>query len=226
FTEGDRRHHDVERQLASVILVRQPLEAMTALGQREFCHLLGLFNGQLAVGLALGPDLRWRNVTEGFPARRSDPPHKCFVRLDKSARPCGSKSDMASALRSNSERKRASLSSSAASASFRSVMSRDTSTNTGLPSRSIAVAFTSSGTSVPSNRRAVHSNLLLPLFNVSAMRRATDSTVGEPSGCTWGESSSARLPTSSALLLRISTAAASLQSTIAAVPGSNNQTAS
>jgi hypothetical protein len=176
----------------------------------------GWRSGQISAGETLR-----RASLLGAPIRRTN---ASFDSINRPVR--GSKSDMASALRSNSERKRASLSSSAASASFRSVMSRDTSTNTGLPSRSIAVAFTSSGTSVPSNRRAVHSNLLLPLFNVSAMRRATDSTVGEPSGCTWGESSSARLPTRSALLLRISTAAASLQSTIAAVPGSNNQTAS
>ena len=79
---------------------------------------------------------------------------------------------------------------------------------------------------MPSNRRAVHSDLLLPLFKVSAMRCATDSTVGVPSGCTGAESSIASLPMRSALLSqRISAAAALLQSTTVAVPGSNNQTA-
>src|SRR4029077_19925432 len=59
LTERDRRHHNVERQLASIIAARQPLKAMTALVQRKFCHLPGLLNGEPAVRLALWPDLRW-----------------------------------------------------------------------------------------------------------------------------------------------------------------------
>src|SRR5580693_7998315 len=57
---------------------------MAALVQRDLYHFPRLVDRELSIWLTLGPSLRWRNVAQSLPARRSEQPRNCFIRLDVS----------------------------------------------------------------------------------------------------------------------------------------------
>jgi hypothetical protein len=115
-TERDCRRHDAEWYLSSIKATDQPLEAKAALVRRDFYQCPRLLNREPFVRLTLGKSLRWRSVAQSLPfSAPSSLASASFASIYW--RVCGSRSDMASALRSKNIRKRVSFSSGTPSGS-------------------------------------------------------------------------------------------------------------